>query len=60
MNTRKTSDYSPTIPNTPLYFEAVNARRQMLKVLASIARKQPARRKTWAERMTLRTGKQFA
>lgn len=59
MNTRKTSDYSPTRPGSREEKQAINARAEMMKVFASITPKHVPKRKSWAERMSAKTGKTF-
>lgn len=51
MNTRMTSDYSPTKFGSSEYNAAIHARREMLRWLTARTPKLPPVRKTWAERM---------
>ena len=75
MHTRTTSDYSPlrgpimddrgrdisgrSKTERQQYEEAVNARKEMLKLMENTPSPKNVRRKTWEERMQERTGKQF-
>jgi len=46
--------YSPLVPSDPEYRVAVEARREMLKILDSIPTPVIIKRKTWHERMVLK------
>lgn len=59
MNTRRTSDYSPTMKGSKAENAAINARREMMNTFASIPAPVIKRRKTWAEKMEASTGKKF-
>ena len=75
MHTRATFDYSPlrgpvmddrgrdisgrSKTERQQYEQAVNARKEMLKLMENTPSPKNVRRKTWAERMQERTGKQF-
>ena len=75
MHTRTTSDYSPlrgpimddrgrdisgrSKTERQQYEQAVNARKEMLKLMENAPSPKNVRRKTWEERMQERTGKQF-
>ena len=75
MHTRTTADYSPlrgpvmddrgrdisgrSKTERQQYEQAVNARKEMLKLMENTPSPKNVRRKTWAERMQERTGKQF-
>ena len=75
MHTRTTSDYSPlrgpvmddrgrdisgrNKNERQQYEQAVNARKEMLKLMENTPSPKNVRRKTWEERMQERTGKQF-
>ena len=75
MHTRTTFDYSPlrgpimddrgrdisgrSKTERQQYEQAVNARKEMLKLMENTPSPKNVRRKTWAERMQERTGKQF-
>ena len=75
MRTRTTSDYSPlrgpimddrgrdisgrSKTERQQYEQAVNARKEMLKLMENTPSPKNVRRKTWEERMQERTGKQF-
>ena len=75
MHTRTTFDYSPlrgpvmddrgrdisgrSKTERQQYEQAVNARKEMLKLMENTPLPKNVRRKTWAERMQERTGKQF-
>ena len=75
MHTRTTFDYSPlrgpvmddrgrdisgrNKNERQQYEQAVNARKEMLKLMENTPSPKNVRRKTWAERMQERTGKQF-
>lgn len=58
MRTRKTSDYSPTLPGSSAEQAAINARREMMKTFES--RGQVVHEKSkWARKMEKSTGKTF-
>ena len=75
MRTRTTFDYSPlrgpimddrgrdisgrSKTERQQYEQAVNARKEMLKLMENTPSPKNVRRKTWEERMQERTGKQF-
>ena len=75
MHTRTTSDYSPlrgpvmddngrdvsgrSKKERQQYEQAVNARKEMLKLMENTPLPKNVRRKTWEERMQEKTGKQF-
>ena len=75
MHTRTTFDYSPlrgpimddrgrdisgrNKNERQQYEQAVNARKEMLKLMENTPSPKNVRRKTWAERMQEKTGKQF-
>ena len=75
MHTRTTFDYSPlrgpvmddrgrdisgrSKTERQQYEQAVNARKEMLKLMENTPSPKNVRRKTWEERMQERTGKQF-
>ena len=75
MHTRTTFDYSPlrgpvmddrgrdisgrNKNERQQYEQAVNARKEMLKLMENTPSPKNVRRKTWEERMQERTGKQF-
>jgi hypothetical protein len=59
MNTRRTADYSPTMKGSKAENAAINARREMMNIFASRPAPVFKRRKTWAEAMTVSTGKTF-
>ena len=75
MHTRTTFDYSPlrgpvmddrgrdisgrSKPERQQYEQAVNARKEMLKLMENTPLPKNVRRKTWEERMQEKTGKQF-
>ena len=75
MHTRTTADYSPlrgpamddngrdvsgrSKKERQQYEQAVNARKEMLKLMENAPAPKVMERKTWAERMQLKTGKQF-
>lgn len=75
MHTRTTADYSPlrgpvmdgngrdvsgrSKKERQQYEQAVNARKEMLKLMENATPPKVVERKTWAERMQLRTGKEF-
>ena len=75
MHTRTTFDYSPlrgpinddrgrdisgrSKKERQQYEQAVNARKEMLKLMENTPSPKIVRRKTWEERMQEKTGKQF-
>lgn len=58
MRTRSTSDYSPTMKGSKEENQAVQARREMLKVFAGQDEPQYSKSK-WARKMHKATGKVF-
>ena len=75
MHTRRTADYSPlrgpvmddngrdvsgrSKKERQQYEQAVNSRREMMKLFENRPSPKNVERKTWAERMQEKTGKQF-
>ena len=75
MHTRTTADYSPlrgpvmddngrdvsgrSKKERQQYEQAVNARREMMKLIENTPQPKDVRPKTWEERMQEKTGKQF-
>lgn len=58
MRTRKTSDYSPTMKGSKEEQQAIQARREMLKIFESRGQVEHVKSK-WARKMEKSTGKTF-
>ncbi len=56
---KKDEDYGNLVPGTKEYAQAVSARKEMIRCLSGRSHPMPPVRKTWAERMEMRTGKSF-
>lgn len=54
MHTRRTSDYTPTMPGSKAENQAINARREMLKTFESTPLHKSSKSKTWEQRMLSR------